>query len=34
MNEEFELIDLGDAKKETRYGHYVFPTDGINIYFL
>jgi hypothetical protein len=33
MDEEFELIDLGDAKEETRFGHFVPPTDGINEYF-
>jgi hypothetical protein len=32
MNEEFELVDLGDAKEETRYGHFVPPTDGITEY--
>jgi hypothetical protein len=32
-NEEFELIDLGDAKEETRFGHFVPPTDGIAVYF-
>lgn len=30
MDEEFELVDLGDAKEETRYGLYFPPTDGIN----
>jgi hypothetical protein len=32
--EEFELIDLGDAKEETRFGHFVPPTDGINELFV
>jgi hypothetical protein len=33
MDEEFELVDLGDAKEETRFGHFFPPTDGINEYF-
>ena len=34
MNEEFELVDLGDAKEETRFGHFFPPTDGINEFFF
>ncbi len=30
--EEFLLVDLGDAKEETRYGYFFPPTDGINIF--
>jgi hypothetical protein len=33
MDEEYELIDLGDAKEETQFGHFFPPTDGINEYF-
>ena len=32
MDADFELADLGDAKEETRYGHFFPPTDGINEY--
>jgi hypothetical protein len=34
MDEELELVDLGDAKEETRYGHFIPFSDGINEYFL
>lgn len=30
-DEEFVLIDLGDAKEETRFGFLTPPTDGINM---
>jgi hypothetical protein len=33
MDQSFELIDLGDAKEETRLGHIFTPSDGINIFF-
>ena len=34
MDQSFELVDLGDAKEETRFGHFFMPTDGINLYFV
>jgi hypothetical protein len=30
VDETFELIDLGDAKEETRFGFFIPPTDGVN----
>jgi hypothetical protein len=30
----FELIDLGDAKEQTRLGHIFTPSDGINIFHI
>jgi hypothetical protein len=30
MDEEFTLVELGDAKEETRYGAFFPPTDGVN----
>ena len=33
MEEEFALVDLGDAKEETRFGLYFPPTDGVNEFF-
>jgi hypothetical protein len=30
MDEEVVLIDLGDAKEETRFGFWIPPTDAIN----
>jgi hypothetical protein len=30
--EEFTLVDLGEVTQETKYGTFVFPTDGINIW--
>lgn len=32
MDKSFELIDLGDAKEETRLGVVFTPSDGINIF--
>ena len=32
MDQPFELIDLGDAKEETRLGAIFTPSDGINIF--
>ena len=32
MDQSFELIDLGDAKEETRFGHFFPPSDGINFW--
>ena len=29
---ELELVDLGDAKEETRFGIFLPPTDGVNIF--
>lgn len=29
VDNELELVDLGDVKEETRYGYYFPPTDGI-----
>lgn len=29
---EFELVDLGDAKEETRFGFFRPPTDGVNVF--
>ncbi len=29
---EITLIDLGDAKEETRFGHFFPPSDGVNIF--
>jgi hypothetical protein len=34
MDQSFELIDLGDAKKETRFGFHFPPSDGINFFHL
>jgi hypothetical protein len=33
MDHSFELVDLGDAKEETRYGFFFPPTDGVGLYF-
>ena len=33
MDQSFELVDLGDAKEETRFGHTFFPSDGIDVFF-
>ena len=30
--ESLEIVDLGDAKEETRYGFFFPPSDGINIF--
>ena len=30
--ESFELVDLGDAKEETRFGLFFPPSDGINLF--
>ena len=30
MDETFTLVDLGDAKEETKWGFFLPPTDGIN----
>lgn len=32
MDQSFELVDLGDAKEETRFGFFFPPTDGVNIF--
>lgn len=29
MDETFVLVDLGDAKEETKWGFFVYPTDAI-----
>jgi hypothetical protein len=29
VQEDLELVDLGDVKEETRYGFHFPPTDGI-----
>ena len=29
---ELELVDLGDAKEETRFGFFRPPTDGVNVF--
>jgi len=34
MNEELELIDLGDAKEQTRAGNFFSPSDGINEFWI
>jgi hypothetical protein len=34
MDQSFELIDLGDAKEETRFGRFFPPSDGIDIFFF
>jgi hypothetical protein len=34
MDPSFELIDLGDAKEETRWGRTVPPSDGIDIFMF
>lgn len=32
MDPIFELVDLGDAKEETRFGIFFPPSDGVNIF--
>lgn len=32
MDQSFELVDLGDAKKETRFGTRFPPSDGIDLF--
>jgi hypothetical protein len=34
MSVKFTLVDLGHAKKETRFGFFFPPTDGINALFF
>ena len=34
MDQSFELIDLGNAKVETRWGLHFPPSDGINFFFV
>ena len=34
MDLSFELIDLGDAKEETRLGLHFSPSDGINFFHI
>jgi len=34
MDQLFELVDLGDAKEETRHGFVFTPSDGINFFHL
>ena len=32
LTEAFDLVDLGNAKEETRFGFFFPPSDGINIF--
>jgi hypothetical protein len=34
MSAKFTLIDLGCAKKETRFGFFIPPTDGLDAFFF
>ena len=33
LDQAFELVDLGDAKEETKFGFFKPPSDGVNVFF-
>jgi hypothetical protein len=34
QGEDFALVDLGNAKDETRLGIWIGPTDGIRAFYV